>query len=145
MPRGVVSSASFGQLGLDSGTRLHKGGGANGGAPWQGPNPLRGFSQNLILGGPNGLFPPGSPSIEVGAKPPTSIDGFRGGKRPFGPPKSGFETNFSKGWVPARGPPSYGGGQIKTRIFRFCGSGRPREPGILFLILVWVGLVKIFF
>ncbi len=32
---------------------------------------------------PNGLFPPGNP--RWGAKPPTSIDGLPGGKRPFGP------------------------------------------------------------
>jgi hypothetical protein len=40
-----------------------------------------------------------------GAKPPTSIVGFPGGKRPLGRPKYGFEKNLSKGWVLARGPP----------------------------------------
>ena len=55
-----------------------------------GTQPFEKFVSKLDFWGPNGLFPPGSPSIEVGAKPPTSIDGFRGGKRPFGPPKIGF-------------------------------------------------------
>ncbi len=36
---------------------------------------------------------------------PTLIDGLPGGKGPRGPPKSGFENNFSMGWVAARGPP----------------------------------------
>ena len=57
------------------------------------------------FGGPGGLFPPGNPALEVGGFAPTSIDGLPGRKRPFGPPKSSFEKNFSKGWVPARGPP----------------------------------------
>jgi hypothetical protein len=41
--------------------------------------------------------------LRQAAEPPTSIDGFPGRKRPFGPPKSGLERNFSKRWIPARG------------------------------------------
>ncbi len=33
-------------------------------------------------------------------RPPTCFDGGPGGKRPFGPPKYGFEKKFSLGWVP---------------------------------------------
>jgi hypothetical protein len=43
--------------------------------------------------------------LRWGAKSPTSIDGFPGGRRPFGSPKSCVAKNFSKSWVLARGPP----------------------------------------
>jgi hypothetical protein len=42
--------------------------------------------------------------LRWGASPPTSIDGFPGGKKPFGP-QNRFENIFSFGWVAARGPP----------------------------------------
>ncbi len=45
---------------------------------WHRPHPLRGCSQNLILGGLRGRFTLGSPSRKVGRKkPPISISEFR--------------------------------------------------------------------
>ncbi len=47
-----------------------------------------------------------NPSVEVGgAKPPTSIHGFPGGKGPFGPKNRALRENFSMSGVAARGPP----------------------------------------
>ncbi len=65
--------------------------------PWQGPNPLKGFAQQPILGVQTAF---------------SLRDGASGEKRPFGPPKSGFENNFSKGCIPAR------------RILYFSSGGR---------------------
>jgi hypothetical protein len=38
------------------------------------------------------------------SKPDFGVNGFPGGKRPFGPPKSGFKKNFSNGWGPCQEP-----------------------------------------
>jgi hypothetical protein len=86
-------------------------------------NPLRSFSQNLILGVQMAPSHRETHKLRWGAKPPTSIDGFPGGEGPFGPPKSGFEKNFSKGWVAAKGPPRDGTG---TRSLG--GLPPPRPP-----------------
>ncbi len=67
--------------------------------------PIEKFSQNPILGVQWATSTREAHELRWGAQPPTSIDGFPGGKRPFGPLKSDFEKNFSKGWVAARGPP----------------------------------------
>jgi hypothetical protein len=66
---------------------------------------LRSFSQNPILGVPTASSLREAHQLRWVVSPPTSIDGFPGGKRPLDPKNSGFEKNFSKGWVPARGPP----------------------------------------
>jgi hypothetical protein len=41
---------------------------------------------------------------------------------PFGPPKSCFEKNLSKGWVPARGPP----GQDRLKDYVIAGLERAK-------------------
>ncbi len=74
--------------------------------PLAGTQPFEEFSSKPDFGGPNGLFPPGNPSIEVGgfAPLPQSM-GFTEGRGRLDPTKSGFEQHFSKDWVLARGPP----------------------------------------
>ncbi len=68
------------------------------GGPLAETQPFEKFFSKPNFGSPNGLFPPENPSIEA------STDGFPRG-RPIGLQNSGFEKNFSKGWVPAKSPP----------------------------------------
>ncbi len=49
---------------------------------------------------------------------------------PFGPPNSGFEKNFSIGWVAARGPSA-------RAITRFDPSSQARSGGVL-LLRFWI-------
>ncbi len=59
---------------------------------------MRSFYQNPIFGVQTASSLRQTHELVWGASPPSSLDGF--------PPKSGFEKNFSKGWVPASCPPS---------------------------------------
>ncbi len=68
--------------------------------------PIEKLFSRFYFGGPNGLFPPGNPSIEVGGEaPPPQFMGFPEGRGRLDPPRSGLENNFSMGWVAARGTP----------------------------------------
>ncbi len=98
---------------------------ANIGGPLAVAQSIEKFLSKPEFGGPNGLFPPGNPSIRWGPSPPTSIDGFPGGKKPLGLPESAFEKNFSMGLGSCQGPsyvcrhPDVAGGghkQTRTRI-----------------------------
>ncbi len=59
------------------------------GKPWQPPNLLRSCSRNP-------MFPPDTHLMRCGAKPPSSIDGFPGGKRPLGHPQNQVRRAISQ-------------------------------------------------
>ncbi len=99
--------------------------------PLAATQPFEKLFSKPYFAGPNSFFPPGNPSFQVA--PPTSNHGFPGGKRPFGPPKSGFDkTSQWVGSLPGAlllkaillffslGLPSPGGfrGRVRTVIFQ---------------------------
>ncbi len=64
--------------------------------------PIEKFFGKPNCGCPDGLFPPGSPSLEGGAR--SQLMGFPEGGGRFGPASCGFENNLYMCWVAARGP-----------------------------------------
>ncbi len=71
------------------------------GVPWAATQTVDKCFSKPDAGGAGGFLSSGRPIIEVEAEPPISLDGFPGGKRPLGLPKSGFEkTSQSVGFLP---------------------------------------------
>ncbi len=88
---------------------------------------MRSFSQYSILGVQTASSLRQIHQLRRGLRPPPQLMGFPEGGDRLDPHKFGFESNFSMGWVPARGPP-------KEFVFRYSHvlhsvrlSGLPRS------------------
>jgi hypothetical protein len=72
-----------------------------------GIRPIDKFFSRFYLGRPSGAFHPGNPSLEVGGfAPHLKLWASRREAAIWTPPTSGFESNFSMGWLAARGSPN---------------------------------------